>query len=136
MTVDTFGKECLAEGKYLYHYKDCVEVPILSMVDDALAVSECGYKSSMMNAFINTKTNMKKLQYGTTKCFKIHVGRTHIPEVCPDLVIDGWKMKEISEVETNSCVIENEYDGLCDMETVFDKYLGDIISNDGKTVKT
>ena len=79
---------------------------------------------------------MKKLQYGTTKCFKMHVGRTHIPEVCPDLVIDGWKMKEISEVETNSCGIEDEYDGLCDMETVdSEKYLGDIISNDGKNSK-
>ena len=65
LTVDTFGKECLAEGKYLYHYKDYVEVPILSMVDDALSVSECVYKSSMANAFINTKINMKKLQYGT-----------------------------------------------------------------------
>ena len=45
-------------------------------------------------------------------------------------------MKEISEVETNSCGIEDEYDGLCDMETVdFEKYLGDIISNDGKNSK-
>ena len=72
----------------------------------------------MMNAFINTKTNMKKLQYGTSKCFKMHVGRTCIPEVCPDLVIDGWKMKERSEVETQSYITEDEYDGLYDMDTV------------------
>ena len=72
--VDSFGKECLEEDKYLYKYKDSVKIPILSMVDDALLVSECGYKTSMLNAFINTKTSMKKLQYGTAKCFKMHVG--------------------------------------------------------------
>ena len=79
---------------------------------------------------------MKKLQYGTSKCFKMHVGRTCIPEVCPDLVIDGWKMKERSEVETQSYITEDEYDGLYDMDTVnHEKYLGDIISDDGKNSK-
>ena len=68
-----------------------MKIPILSMVDDALLVSECGYKSAMLNTFINTKTNIKKLQYGTAKCFKMHVGKKCIEEVCPDLFIDGWK---------------------------------------------
>ena len=136
VTVDTFGKECLEEDKHLYLYKDCVKIPILSMVDDALAISECGYKASMMNAFINTKTNIKKLQYGTTKCFKMHVGKSWIPEVCPELVIDGWKMKEVHEVDTNSYELEDEHDGLYDMESVdHEKYLGDIISKDGKNSK-
>ena len=61
VSVDTFGKECLADDKHLYLYKDKVKVPILAMVDDTLAVTECGYKSSMVNAFLNTKTNLKKL---------------------------------------------------------------------------
>ena len=50
VSVDTFGKECLADDKHLYLYKDKVKVPILAMVDDTLAVSECGYKSNMVNA--------------------------------------------------------------------------------------
>ena len=73
--VISFGKECFEEDKYLYTYKESVKIPILSMVDDALLVSECGYKISMLNAFINTKTSMKKLQFGTAKCFKMHVGK-------------------------------------------------------------
>ena len=93
--VDSFGKECLEEDKYLYSYKDSVKIPILSMVDDALLVSECGYKSAMLNTFINTKTNIKKLQYGTAKCFKMHVGGKCIEEVCPDLSIDGWKERRL-----------------------------------------
>ena len=140
VSVDTFGKECLAKTKYLYLYnvyKNSVKIPILSMVDDALAVSECGYKSSMLNTFLNTKTNIKKLQYGTSKCFKMHVGKTHIPEVCPDLAIDGWKIKETNEVETNVFDVEDELDGAYNMESVdSEKYLGDIISNDGKNIKT
>ena len=56
VSVDTFGKECLEEGKHLYLYKGEVEIPILTMVDDALSISECGYKTNMMNAFINSKT--------------------------------------------------------------------------------
>ena len=53
-------------------------------------------------SFLNTKTNLKKLQYGVTKCFKMHVGKTYIPEVCPDLVIDGWNIKQVENIETNT----------------------------------
>ena len=66
----------------------------------------------------------------------MHVGRTKIPEVCPELVIDGWKINEVKDVETNLTQLEDEYEGLCTMETVEEeKYLGDIISSDGKNSK-
>jgi hypothetical protein len=136
VSVDTYGKECLEEDKHLYLYKDEVAVPILTMVDDALAVSECGYKTNMLNSFINTKTNMKKLQYGVKKCFKMHVGKTCVKEICPDLYVDGWKLKEVSEVEAGQGKIEDDYDGQYEMKEVnHEKYLGDILSNDGKNVK-
>ena len=113
-----------------------MKIPILSMVDDALLVSECGYKTSMLNSFINTKTSMKKLQYGTAKCFKMHVGKKCIEEVCPELYIDGWKLKEVEEVDTDSFAVEDEYEGLVNMETVqHEKYLGDILTNDGKNTR-
>ena len=72
--VDTFGKECIEEGKCLYNYKNEVGVPPLAMVDDLLFISSCGLPSVEMNAYINTKTNLKKLQFGVTKCHKMHVG--------------------------------------------------------------
>ena len=71
VTVDTFGKECLQNGKNLYYYKGKVGIPPLAMIDDLLCVSKCGIKSVLMNAFINAKTNMKKLQFGESKCHKI-----------------------------------------------------------------
>ena len=108
------------------------------MVDDVLIVTECGYKSTMANAFINTKSNMKKLQYGTNKCHKMHVGRRKNEDICPDLFVDGWKLKEVSEIDTG--IVEDDlvddYDGLQKMDEVTDeKYLGDVLSADGKNLK-
>ena len=64
VTVDTFGKECLNEEKYLYSYKGLVGIPPLSMVDDLACISTCGLETVQMNGFINAKTNIKKLQFG------------------------------------------------------------------------
>ena len=126
----------MEEDKHLYLYKDVVQVPILTMVDDALAVTECGYKTKMMNAFINTKTNLKKLQYGIKKCFKMHVGKSCVKEICPDLFVDGWKLKEVTELESGQVNLEDEHDGQHEMKTVEqEKYLGYILSSDGRNVK-
>ena len=136
MSVETFGKECLAEGKHLYRYKGEVDVPPLAMVDDLLIVTECGYKSAMSNSFINCKTNMKKLQFGIDKCHKMHVGKKRIEEICPDLFVDSWKLKEVTEIETGEEVLNEVHTGLSKMEEVIqEKYLGDIISHDGKNMK-
>ena len=57
--VDTFGKECLEEMKYLYKYKGKVEIPPLGMVDDLICISECGHKTAMMNSYMKFKTRRK-----------------------------------------------------------------------------
>ena len=63
-------------------YRGEVEIPPLSMVDDILCVSECGYKTSMLHGFMKMKTDCKKLQFGAAKCKKLHVGK---------LCEDDWK---------------------------------------------
>ena len=100
MSVDTYGKECLTKKKHLYSYKGEGDVPPLAMVDDLLVVTECGYKATMANAFINTKSNLKKLQFGTEKCHKMHIGREKVDEICPDLYVDGWELGEVYELVT------------------------------------
>ena len=70
--VDTFGKECTEKNQLLYQYKGEVGVPPLAMVDDLVCISKCGINSVLMNAFINAKTNMKKLKFCSTKCHKMH----------------------------------------------------------------
>ena len=62
--VDTISKECLEESKFLYSYKNKVLVPPLSMIDDLACVAESGVSAVEMNSYINTKTLIKKLQFG------------------------------------------------------------------------
>ena len=62
--IDSFGKECIEDQKYTYMYKGEVEIPPLAMIDDLLCISECGYKTQMLNTFKKVQTNTKKLQFG------------------------------------------------------------------------
>ena len=62
MVITTNIHECLKESKLLYSYKEDVVIPPLGMVDDVLAVSACGSESVAMNAFLNAKTSIKRLQ--------------------------------------------------------------------------
>ena len=132
--VDTFGKECMEEKKYLFHYREKVEIPPLSMVDDLLCISSCGIKSVLMNSFIKSKSNMKKLQFGEKKCHKIHVGCDH--SICPSLSIDKWKVKNIKQMDISKSTLEDIYDGDHEIEDSYEeKYLGDVISKSGKNAK-
>ena len=86
VSIDKFGKECLEEQKHLYEYKNEVGVPPLAMVDDISCVAKCGVDSVAANAFINAKTNVKKLQFGVDKCHQLHIGKKS--NCCPDLFIE------------------------------------------------
>ena len=114
--VDTFGKECIEQDKHLYYYKDKVGVPPLAMVDDLLCVSKCGLKSVQLNAFVNAKTNLKKLQFGITKCHKMHVGKQSA--VCPDLYVDSWELKNADEIFTGVEDLVDEENGESKLNTV------------------
>ena len=132
--VDSFGKECIEEGKHLYTYKESIFIPPLAMIDDLLSISECGTQSVKMNSFLNTKTNIKKLQFGVEKCHKMHIGTKS--NICPDLYIDNWKVEKISEIKTGIRNLQDIHDGDYKIdETESEKYLGDIITSDGKNNK-
>ena len=132
--VDTFGKECLEQNKLLYSYKGKVGIPPLALIDDVASISRCGIESLKMNSFLNARTNLKRLQYGEDKCHKLHVGRKN--QTCPELFIDTWKVKNVSHVNTNKFDIEDEEGGGAKVEiSDAEKYLGDIITSDGKNRK-
>ena len=123
--VDSFGKECLTQSKHLYAYRDSVGIPPLAMIDDLLAVSECGLETVKTNAYLNAKTSIKKLQFGEQKCHRLHVGAKN--HVCPDLFVDNWKMEKVDEFENGIRNLKDKFDGDFLMEGVnSEKYLGDI----------
>ena len=128
--VDEIGKECVEEGKY--KYKGQVDIPPLSMIDDLISISECGHKTAMDHAYIKCKTSSKKLQ----KCKKIHIGKSHEEHKCQPLYVDKWEEKEVEDFETGIIKIEDS----CESEDVMEekseeKYLGDVISRDGRNIK-
>ena len=90
-TIDSIGKECLQEKKYLYKYREHIEIPPLAMVDDVCDIYSCGVEAVKLNSYLNYKISSKKLQCGTQKCKKMHIGSTRKPSICRDLHIDGWK---------------------------------------------
>ena len=106
------------------------------MVDDLLAISECGFKTSMTNAYIKTKTDGKKLQFGAEKCKKMHIGKTCQNFKCQNLKVDEWKEVEVFNQDTGIDEIKDIIKGEKDMENKQEeKYLGDVISCDGRNIK-
>ena len=79
LSVDTIGRRCKDRGIHQYKYKNTVNVLPLAMVDDILAINECGNKSLLMNTFIDTHITMKKLKFhtpdqsGKSKCHKLYI---------------------------------------------------------------
>ena len=73
--IDGFGKESLKSEMEPYKYKGKVPVPVLGMVDNILSISESGYKTCRLNAFLNAKTALKRLQFGPDKCHVLFVGK-------------------------------------------------------------
>ena len=92
----------------LYSYNDCVSVPPLSMCDDVASFSLCGVQSVVTNSIINAMIESKKLEFGPTKCYNLHIGKRE--KFCQKLKVHKEDMTEKQ----------------------FETYLGDILSRDGK----
>ena len=88
-----------------------------------------------MNNFLNTMTNNMNLQFGSDKCEKVHIGKKLNKDVCPTLSVDCLK-EVVEENGDGKQTLKDIYDGKKIMKEVTEKkYLGDIISNDGKNDK-
>ena len=128
-TVDTFGKECYQQDKHLYWYRNLTPVSLLTMIDDVLSLSYCGPKSTQIQEYINIKTGSKKLQYSTGKTYKMHIGNRMPQYNYENSYIDTWK------TDVNKPYPNEEYGGQVKVkETHSTKYLGEVVSSDGKNI--
>ena len=99
-------------------------------------ILECGHETAMRNAYINHQTNSKKLQFGAEKCKKIHVGHIKEDHKCQDVKVEHWTELEMKNDITGEIEIKDTFAGELNMEDKDEeKYLGDVISNDGKNIK-
>ena len=135
VTVDSISQahtENLSD--HLYVYRGLVPVPPLGMVDDQIGVSHCGLDSALSTGHLNAQTNIKKLQFGASKCHKMHIGKSDI--LCPKNTIDTWKLvKDHDDAKTILKFSDIEGDPHVIEILENDKYLGDVLQSDGKNVK-
>ena len=125
-SVDSFGKECYAQKKHLYWYRNLTPVSALTMIDDVFCISNCGPESTQIQEYINIKTASKKLQYAIDKTFCMHVGKTNPGYTCENSYIDSWRCDR----SPNS--YNEYYEGKVIAKHTFQtKYLGEVISSDG-----
>ena len=111
----------------VYMYKNKVPIPPLVMQDDTLTVSLCGKKTKEMNNLLNTCTSSMGLQFGSDKCVKMHVGKSHIYN-CENGEVDSWEETLVTNTD-KSKIVEDVYKGRVNMKNVkVKKYLGEIIS--------
>ena len=104
--IDKLAKIFYGNKDIIYKYKREVEVPILGMVDDVLAVNRCSNEAVMSNSTINKFMELNKLRLSGNTCHRLRLRKQTVS--CPDLHIHENKM-ETSKKE---------------------KYLGDIITSD------
>jgi hypothetical protein len=129
--VDSIGKECQEAG-YGFLYMDILPVSILGLVDDMVGVTEAGYQAQQINTFINVKTAEKSLQFGSTKCKVMLIGKNKKNVLNSDLVVDSWSVDYVDNLNTGDYDLIETHDGQVNMEkTDKHKYLGFVISNTG-----
>ena len=101
------------------------------MVDDIANIARCGLDSALASAHLNAQTNHKNLQFGSSKCVKMHVGISSV--VCPDNRIDTWSLKRKKETISSVFNFEDVESDQHSMKKVTEwKYLGDVLNSDGK----
>ena len=82
------------------------------------------------------KTSSKKLQFGTEKCRKMHVGKLKAEYKCKKLLIDKWTEQVRFNIDKNEFELIDSFEGEeCMEEKEEEKYLGVLLSHDGRNMK-
>ena len=132
--VDTIAKDVEEAGVGL-KYKNELPINILGLVDDMIGVSEAGFKAQIMNTILNLKSAEKGLQFGTSKCKMMIVGKNKENIRNNKIHVDKWMEEYIENKETGEIDLKEKYTGEVAIEEVQEqKYLGFILSADGKNI--
>ena len=115
--MDKLNKTATADKSLQYNYKGDPDIPIgiLGMVDDTLAISECGNSAIRKNAVVNSFIETHRLTLSAEKSVVLHYGKESkcvLP--CPTLKVHNVDMQKKQSV----------------------KYLGNMLSTNGGLSET
>ena len=106
------NKITLPQDNLIYKYKgdNSIRLGVLGMVDDTLAIANCGVPSILKNSLINSFIESQRLTLSKKKSVVLHIsGRSKCRQVCPTLRVQDSHMSTVDSV----------------------RYLGDIVSSSG-----
>ena len=128
-SVDLISKEYPLSA---YKYREIVDIPKLSFVDDIADVTKCAERATEMNEYTCNEINKRKLQLATDKCHKMHIGKS---KECSDLTKEEWKVEK--EKEDGVTKLIDKYFGKSSIETVDSKqFLRIFVAGDETNTKT
>ena len=110
--MDTLNKHMLSKDELTYKFRGDPTIPIgvLGMVDDTLAIAECGVKSVEKNAVVNSFMETHRLRMHKDKSMVIHMSNVKkCSQPCPQLKVHKDTMHAVDKT----------------------KYLGNILSSTG-----
>ena len=116
------------EPDFIYRFKEEIPIPLLGQVDDLIGVAEAGVKTHQLNAFVNSKTANKDLQFGADKCKYMIVSKKK-PESfhIPNIQVDQWEATH----DKNGEVIDKFLGKSSMKEENSLMYLGHMLSKNG-----
>ena len=133
--IDKFGKECLEEERNIYLYRDSIPIVPLAICDDLLVISECGYQTNLAVAYLNSQASFNYLQFGLSKCAKMHIGKSKQNFKRSPVFHDNWTSEEKENIETGKIESSDNYRGKMKIKDVSDvKYLGNKLNSDGSNM--
>ena len=116
--MDSIPREFLNDNVDMFKYRGAVSITPVGMIDDLATVAYCGPQSVIANALVNAEINIKKLEFNQSKCVKLHISKEN-RKPCAD-----------GSTKDSKCVFLEVQDFEM-KEAPTEKYIGDIISNDG-----
>ena len=86
--------------QYLYKGDPTIPVGVLGMVDDTLAVAECGQNSIKKNSVINSFIETHRLKLSAEKSVVLHyTNAKKCPVLCPVLKVHKEDMKQVNSTK-------------------------------------
>ena len=116
-------------------YREQIPIAPFTMCDDLLTVSECGYQTELMASYINCQSRFNFLQFGLSKCFKLHVGKYKEKFKCQPVYLDSWTSAEVENEKSGQIHFQEQFTDKVQIKDVEnEKYLGNRLSADGTNI--
>ena len=115
--MDTLNQTAMSDPSLQYMYKGDPTIPIgvMGMVDDTLAVSDCGSKAIRKNAVINSFMETNRISLSQEKSSVLHIGnmsKCALP--CPNLKVHKYDMDKKKSTKYLGTILSSK-GGLSDM---------------------